>query len=303
MRFWVTAEEETRFKVSRHFVRWWQMLGFLIVSLFLLFFFFPKEQLLHNIAQQRRADVIARQYLQHLVTLYPKEKNYTLLLIEQKLQAGELSGAISAIMSLVVEQPKTEIDWKALSLYYKILRVQTYAKPEVSYARRQGIQKMRELITVLQRGPLNAEDLLMIGDDLVKMDNPQAALSVYQRLLTLPQKQCAHDCAELYAAAGRFMLGYRNYRGSAAFYFLAQDSAEALDKKRNYFMLAVKSLQAGDLLELAVTESNKNVGDLVNDKQTLIFLSRLALAANKPKLANDYVNRILRLKVHAPAKE
>jgi len=297
MRLWFAAEEESRYKITKRFVRWWQILGFIVVAMFLLLFFFPKGQLLQSIAQQRQADKIVRQYLHNLVDLYPQEKKYHLLLIEQDLKFGKLSKVIAAIMPFLVKKPTTKTDWQALMLYYNILRIETYAKPEIGYARKQGLLKMRNLITVLKQGPLNAEDLLGIGDDLVKMGENKPALAVYQRVLTLQDKKCIQDCAQLYVAAGKFMLAYSKYKASAEFYFFAQGHAKTLAAQRDYFMAAVKSLQSGNLLDLALTEGYKHIGNLANDKETLIFLSRLALAANKPKLAHDFMKRVVRLKI------
>lgn len=297
MRLWFAAEEESRYKITKRFVRWWQILGFIVVAMFLLWFFFPQDELLQDIAQQQQADKIARQYLHNLVDLYPQKKEYNLLLIEQDLKFGKLSKAVAAIMPFLVKKPTTKTDWQALMLYYEILRVETYAKPEVSYARKQGLLKMRDLIAILKQGQLNAEDLLRVGDDLVEMGENKSALEVYQRVLVLRDKKCIEDCAQLYAAAGRFMLAYSDYKASAEFYFLAQVNAKTLAAQRDYFMAAVKSLQSGNLLDLALAEGRKHIRNLADDKDTLLFLSNLALAANKPKLAHDFMKRVVRLKI------
>ncbi|MGD9152621.1 MAG: hypothetical protein PVG30_03050 [Gammaproteobacteria bacterium] len=63
MRLWFVTEEKHKFRIATRFVTWWQVLIFVLVSILLLLFFFPKGSLLQKIMQQRNADEIARQYL------------------------------------------------------------------------------------------------------------------------------------------------------------------------------------------------------------------------------------------------
>jgi hypothetical protein len=237
-----------------------------------------------------------------LVELYPAEKSYNLLLIEQYVKFGEIIKAASLIVPFLVIEPKTKADWQALLLYYKILRVKTYAKSEVSYARRRGLNEMKNVIAILKKGDFRDDDAMEIAEDAAKMEDVKTAVTIYQKVLDNSKQKCTQNCMQLYANAGRFMLSQRLYVASSKFYFLAQDHATVLDEQREYFIAALKSLQSGDMLNLAMNEAGKHTGNLADDRETLLFLSRLALAANKNKLAEKYIERVLQLKLYKSSK-
>jgi len=302
MRLQFTEKGDDQFKVAVFLAKWWQILIFLIIAILLLLFFFPKTPLLLNITKQREADRIAKQYLSNLVALYPKKKNYNLLLIEQNVKFGELTKAASSIIRFLVKKPVTKADWKALLLYYKILRIETYAKPEIGYARRKGMDEMKNIIAILQKGSLNAEDSMEIAEDAINMNDTNAAMDIYQRMLVHPQRECNEKCVQSYASAAKFMLSHSMYDASAKLYFFAQANSSVLAEQRKYFFAALNSLQSGDRLSAAMVASAKHIGNLTNDKETLLFLSKLALKANKTNLAEKHVKRMLQLKVYSSSR-
>ncbi|MGR5513717.1 hypothetical protein ACPV4Q_22725, partial [Vibrio diabolicus] len=51
----------------------------------------------------------------------------------------------------------------------------------------------------------------------------------------------------------------------------------------------------GNLLDEAMTEAQRRVGPLIDDTETLRFLTRLAQACNRPDLADQYARRLLHL--------
>ncbi|WP_414056658.1 hypothetical protein, partial [Staphylococcus aureus] len=89
--------------------------------------------------------------------------------------------------------------------------------------------------------------------------------------------------------------GVGEYRAAAAANFAAQATATSLDEQRRYFIAGLKALQSGNLLDDAMTEAQRRVGPLIDDTETLRFLTRLAMACNRPDLADQYARRLLRL--------
>ncbi|MGD9107693.1 MAG: hypothetical protein PVI75_00795 [Gammaproteobacteria bacterium] len=300
MRLWFAARDRDKHSIKAKFAAWWQILGFIVVAVILLLFFFPKEGILGNIAQQREADRLAKLYLQNLVDLYPGNKQFHILLAEQNVRAGEVVEAVKQVLPFVVVEPKTKTDWHALLIYYKIVRIETYSKPRLSYARTRGMQKMQQLLEVLLKGNFAALDMLMLAQDAVKLNRIDTALAAYNKITAVPPAACVSRdmqmCLALSVDGAKFMLSQSKYKAAAQLYFLAQLNSTSLADKRLYFINGLKCLQSGNMLEDAMQAAQKHIGSLAHDKKTLVFLTRLALMSNEPKLAQQYIRRALQLK-------
>lgn len=300
MRLWFAARNRDKHPIKAKFAAWWQILGFIVAAVILLLFFFPREGILDSIARQREADRLAKLYLQNLVDLYPSNKQFHILLAEQNIGAGEVVKAVKHILPFVVTEPKTKLDWQALLLYYKIVRIETYSEPRLSYARARGIQRMQQLLKVLLKGDFWRPDMLMLAQDAVQLNQINIALTAYQKITTVPPVACVSRdmqmCLALSVDGAKFMLSQSKYKTAAKLYFLAQLNSTNLADKRLYFINGLKCLQSGNMLEDAMQAAQKHIGKLAHDKETLVFLTRLALMSDKPKLAQQYIQRALRLK-------
>ncbi|QHB59459.1 tetratricopeptide repeat protein [Ralstonia solanacearum] len=119
-----------------------------------------------------------------------------------------------------------------------------------------------------------------------------AVAAQFYRLLS---KQDPAHAAQWQSRSAEIALGVGNYRESAAANFAAQAAATSLDERRRYFISGLKALQAGGLLEDAMDEAERRVGPLIDDPETLRFLTRLAMACNRADLADRYARRLLHL--------
>jgi hypothetical protein len=300
MRLWFVARDRDKYPIKVKFASRWQILGFIIVAIILLLFFFPKEGILDSITRQREADRLAKLYLQNLVDLYPSNKQFHILLAEQNIGAGEVVKAVKRVLPFVVTDPQAKTDWRALLLYYKIVRIETYSKLRMSYARARGMQRMQQLLEVLLKGSFSKPDMLMLAQDAVQLNQIDTALTIYQKITAVPPVACIDRdmqmCLALSVNGAKFMLSQSKYKTAAKLYFLAQLNSTNLADKRLYFINGLKCLQSGNMLEDAMQAAQKHIGKLAHDKETLVFLTRLALMSNKPKLAQQYIRHALQLK-------
>ena len=85
------------------------------------------------------------------------------------------------------------------------------------------------------------------------------------------------------------------YRRRAQQVFNQMSTATSLEQRRTLFFRALRILQEGNLLLEALAAANAHIGRLAGDRETLIFLTRLALSANRPDLAQVYVRQALGL--------
>jgi len=99
-------------------------------------------------------------------------------------------------------------------------------------------------------------------------------------------------------AVGKF-----DYRATAGRYFEQMELAGTLSKRRELFFRAVRTLQAGNLPLEALNAGEMHLDGLSSDRATLIFLTRVSLAAGQPARAQRLIRRALDLVVNTQQPE
>lgn len=90
-----------------------------------------------------------------------------------------------------------------------------------------------------------------------------------------------------------------DYRAAAAISFDAMGGADSLQKRRQLFQRGVRTLQAGNLPLEALEAGERHLNGLSRDRDTLIFLTRVALAANQPARAQVFIKKALGMETAA----
>jgi hypothetical protein len=85
----------------------------------------------------------------------------------------------------------------------------------------------------------------------------------------------------------------RDYRGAAAINFADMLKSRDLSQRRRFFQSGVRALQSGNLIAEALAAGENHINGLADDKDTLLFMARLALAANRPDRSQFYIRRAL----------
>jgi hypothetical protein len=84
-----------------------------------------------------------------------------------------------------------------------------------------------------------------------------------------------------------------DYRANAATYFEQMKKADTLARRRDLFFSAVRTLQAGNLPLEALNAGEMHLDGLSADRASLIFLTRVSLAAGQPARAQRLIKRAL----------
>jgi len=84
-----------------------------------------------------------------------------------------------------------------------------------------------------------------------------------------------------------------DYRATAAQYFEMMKGAEGLARRRELFFSGVRTLQAGNLPQEAFDAGEKYLNGLASDRATLIFLTKVGLAAGQPARAQRIIKKAL----------
>ncbi|KAF1041246.1 MAG: hypothetical protein GAK35_03442 [Herbaspirillum frisingense] len=239
-----------------------------------------------------RADQLTVEYLKVFLKAQPDNAALRSELVKQMIGLGQFAEARQHLALLQMgSDPAARLD--AAWLEYRIRQQEAFALPEKSPERARMIADLRGQLQQLMTYPLTAQQWLSLSQDALALGDTEAARVAFSRLLA-DQSTAAMPYADV-VRLGKESLGMGDYRSSAAFYLLAMKSAGSLETRRDHFLTALRTLQAGGLYQEALAAADANIGALAGDKQTLLFLTKLAQAANRPDAAQRYVKQLLQL--------
>lgn len=267
------------------------ILGFVLLVCFTLVVFFPKETLLRQVKLAKKPSVLTANYLHNILVAYPEKNLLRLLLIEQRIKLGQLAKAQKELDYLFSSNAPEKIQDKGHWLSYEIIRARMYAttKPE---RRKQYQQQLSKSIHALSTANLTPNQLLQLANDAAGINQAALTRKIYQKL----SKMKHHTNSNWFQQSALIAMQVGDYNNAAEFYFLAQRYSKKISQQRRYFMAGLRSLQQSNQMVLAIKAAQKHVANLRHDKATLLFLTRLALAANRPKLAQNYITQALQLR-------
>jgi tetratricopeptide (TPR) repeat protein len=254
-----------------------------------LVFLYPARFVISDVSKYRQPDRVTRQYLISMLREYPKDEKLSLLLAEQDYGVGRLKQAIRAIIPLLKLPPKREIDWQALWLYYQIVRTETYSVSEEEMLRQSGEKKIEQLIPIMANGPYTADELMNLAQQSVWLKDTSSAKMIYNRVVSMP----VTESPDFYVNAAKKALEAGDYQNAAQFYFIAKQISTEPDDQKKYFVQGIKTLQSGNLLDDALAKAKTEANGWSNDKDVLLFLTQLSLAAGKPNQAEQYVKEAM----------
>lgn len=254
-----------------------------------LFLLYPSQRLHNRLMASTKPDRIVRRYLQHIMYYRPDNVEYKLQFIRQELALGNFKNAERNLRPLLKNKLTTKTDWEVLFLYSIYLREEIYSYGEKIPQRVQYEKLLREKLPVLLNGPYNYTQFLQIADMALLLEMPAIANAAYGKIISISPQYGAAD----YAKFAKKALGVGNYVAAANLYFMAQKAAKTLVEQREYYMSGVSTLQSGNMLEQAIIAAEANIGNLKNDKEVLLFITNLALAANKAGIAQKYITKVV----------
>lgn len=266
---------------------------------------FPRETLRERLlGQGRTVDGLTVAYLEAWSRVAPDDVSFMGVLAEQYARSGRLDDAEKLLERMQAVQG-TDLSGPILRTRLDITLQRAYAAQPDTPERAQHLEHMRALLDTATDARLMSKwslaELQALATQARAASAPDAAGKLYRALAA---RDPAH--ADFYnkQLAG-IALGGGDYRASANALFEAQARATRVEEQRALFLQALQTLQSGNLLDEALAEAERHGGKLLNDAEVLRYLTRLALAANRPDVAARYVERLLRLsaRVVVPARE
>ena len=272
------------------FFTWWKVLLFISISSLILLTLFPHQLLVKVLKNDQPSEVVLN-YLQAFRNKDPHNIPVILALIEQEIGLGQLKEAKKNIAYLkTIENPlSTEHENQLIWCDYLMIRYQTdraklNTEKHISYLR-----QLRQLATSLANAPLRPQQLAMIAKDNLGVGQAKIALKIYNDLMS----KNLLETPEEFAQGGNIAMQNNAHLDSAKFYWAAYNKAKTLNEKKQYALNTIEVLWAGNYVDQALLTAKQLPNALIRDRLTLLYLSRLALAANRPAIAKGYVLRAL----------
>ncbi|ARG97983.1 hypothetical protein [Legionella micdadei] len=284
MKFILIAEE----KKAQSFFPWWQVIIVIVVVSLTFFIFFPQRLLEKTLSYSVPSPAVLN-YLQAFSKLYPHDVQLSIRIIEQEIGLGLIKQARENAEKLRKNAPNPYILNQLRWIDFLILRYQAYnSKPNTSQ-RISYLRQLRQMTAALENADLNPQQLKTIARESLYVAQPKVALTFYNRLFDMNELNSPEDLLE----GGNIALQANAQQDSAKFYKVIYSKTFNEAEKKTYGLKVVKALWAANHVQEAFFFAQQLPEELINDRDTLIFLSNLALAANHPEVAEKYAVKAL----------
>lgn len=270
------------------------VLGTFSAFILLLALLFPKERLIDILGRSRVGDPATIRYLEAMLRVHPEDSALRIRLAGLFMHAGYPRKALEALngshdgLSAADQRALLELRYRALK---EILAAagqkdgewRRYQTAFAATARQlaKGSPKAMEL----RRFAADARDA---GDLETWRVFTRQADALSPARLAQPQVAISGDPYTLALARG-------DYRGAAAICFDGMKQATGMTRRRELFIKGVRTLQSGNLPVEALDTGERNLDGLSGDREALVFLTRVGLAAGKPERAQQLIKRALKM--------
>ena len=252
------------------------MAGLITGFLLLLLFLYPEQSLRKLLSSEGERTPAGRVYLEAALKSRPDDHQLRLVLAQTWLGSGCYRKALQVLDGFGTNLP-AEIQREADLLRYAVLREQLQLE--------EGDSTTRGTFQALARRQLQNErrdqELARLEFDAASLGLPDIAEAARQR-----RKQ-------LHPAPETALLTAERYREEAAAAFSAMEKAATTAERRSHFLKGVQTLQSGNLPLEALQQGERYLAPLAHDQETLMVMTRIALAAGKPDKAQAFIRRAL----------
>ncbi len=259
---------------------------------------FPRETLRERLlGQGRTVDGLTVAYLEAWSRVAPDDASFMSVLAEQYALTGRLDEAEIMLARMQAVQGATgqNLAGPILRTRIDIAQQRAYAALPDTPERKQYLAQVAELLDQAATRRWTVQELEALAVQARQVNAQQAAARFYQQLAKADPANMDYwnrQLADIALAGG-------NYRDAARALFEAQQRATSMAEQRNLFLKGLQTLQSGNLLDEALAAAEQHGGKLLDDPEVLRYLTKLALAANRPELASRYVERLLQLRSRA----
>lgn len=274
--------------------------GLLAVSamvLVLLVTLYPRQELIERLRGEPRNDELSVSYLANLLTSEPDNDELRILLAERHFALKQADRAEQVLSPLQTRAPAggTDTALRLSRLRYSLLELRANAATPGSDSARllraQLLDALRERLAL----PWPTADLLLFARKATALEQ----LSLAQRFHAQISFDAQGAQAPWFEEAVRTAIWAQDYAGAATLHQRAMQVASTDTQRRWHLREGLRILQSGNLLDDALALARRHDTLVGGDAGLLDYLTRLALAANRPDQAQDYARRLLQMNSQA----
>lgn len=290
MKFILFADEKEK---EASFFPLWQVIIFVVVVTLILIVLFPRYLLEKTFAYNQPSD-ITLSYLKAFNGRYPQNTQLIFALIEQEIGMGNLKEAQINLSYLknIETSPSADVLNQFRWLDFLMLRFKTYKSKINTPERIAYLRQLRQMSKSVADIPLNPPQLRSLAMDNLALGQASIALKIYNHLFDRNELTTPEELAE----GGSIAMQNNAQRDSAKFYMAAYNKATTLPEKKQYALNAIKALWAGNFVQEGLSIGNELPESVISDREILLYLTRLALAANRPDIAQKFAVKALLFK-------
>lgn len=261
------------------------VLGIFFSFMFLLVILYPEKGLLGVLTGGD--DVATIRYREALLRIRPGDTDLRIRVAGSLVRSGSFRRALEVLAGVPVKI--TEVQRRELIELQYIALKNMFAQSKPGDAEWRRLKPLVAL-AALELGGTNppAWRLRDFAADARKAGDMEAWQAYSRKALAkaAPEKTVPEDEVAKAQMAG-------DYRRASAICFELMKKAENVNKRRELFVRAVRILQAGNLPLEAFDAGERYIDGLAYDRTTLIFLTRVGLAAGQPARAQRLIRRAL----------
>lgn len=269
---------------------WPTILTFTVLIVAVMALLFPRTRLIEEVVQSKGEDPLSRQYLLTLIKNDPDNGRLQIKRVLLQLEANQLQDAEQLIQEL---QRQDDADLR-IPLAYAMLRLreqQTFSHPAGSSLRQRAMPALHQALAALGKLPLDHLSRQALAEKAAAYGATDLAFQLYRGLAN---SESASTRVRWIEQAAKLAQSHGRYREAATLYFEARHLDPELSGQKRRFQAGVRALQAGNLPAEALSQAEAQLGNLANEPDMLLFMVRLALAANHNDRAEFYVRKLLR---------
>jgi tetratricopeptide (TPR) repeat protein len=271
-----------------------QILGFGFAVGLALFAAFNSQNLVQRMTTSNGNDAISLAYLRIWIRAKPDEYHLRLVLARHEFLQGNLKRAEDAITPILKADDVDHIDLIDAQLLMLDIRKQELwrLKPNTESYIQAHAQYLKQLRQVT-RYPWDFVHQKNFAQTAISSGDVKLSYELYSKLIK------KHPCYNLkwYEIIAQINLSRAHYSDAANSYFLASACSKNLIDKRTNIITGLQALQSGNRMNEAMLASENHFDILQSDPEALQFLAKLALASNRPDLAEKYVSRLLQQRI------
>ena len=251
---------------------------------------FPFKVLVDRVLRDRRGDELTVSYLHNLLRTDPQNLEMVLRLARQQLAGGEYAG-MRETLSPVLASPVDSDRVAARILLWEAGEHQWRKAPVGSSEREAILRQLLSELEALAALKIDEQTSLEIAERALDLGDRKLALKLYR---TLGRNGMQFD-STWFAERARTLKDKGEYDAAVELFLIARSRAQTMSARRAYFQQAVKVPLARGTPRDALMLAERELGELRDDLESLIFMVELARSANQPSVASRYAHLMLRL--------